>query len=261
MTAADGGRRRKEAFVAVIQHEQVEGLGTIAESLADAGIDARYTRARAGEAIPRELGDARGLIVMGGPMGVYEADRYPFLHQEMRLIEHALKAGLPILGICLGSQLLAHVLGAEVKRSGRKEIGWFDVRLTDLAARDPLWKGIDPAFTAFHWHGDVFALPAGSIHLASSDLSPYQAFRHGAAYGLLFHLEVTEGIVRDMVRTWPEELSEERLDGQGIVRDAAQFLPPMREIAKEVFERFAGTLGGPGGPSGPGGQDTGEARI
>jgi GMP synthase (glutamine-hydrolysing) len=244
MSVADGGGRREKAFVTVIQHEQVEGLGTIAESLADAGVGARYVRAHAGEAIPPALHDAVGLIVMGGPMGVYEADRFPFLRQEMRLIEQALKSERPILGICLGSQLLAHTLGAEVKPVGKKEIGWFDVRLNDAAARDPVWKGIDPGFTAFHWHGDVFSLPTGAVHLASSDLSPYQAFRHESAYGLLFHLEVTEGIVRDMVRTWPEELREERLDGERIVHDAADYLPPMRKIANEVFGRFVAMLGG-----------------
>jgi GMP synthase (glutamine-hydrolysing) len=176
-------------------------------------------------------------------MGVYEADRYPFLREEMRLIEDALRSGRPVLGICLGSQLLAHALGAEVKPSGRKEIGWFDVRLTDAAALDPMWQGIDAVFKAFHWHGDVFSLPTGAVHLASSDLSPHQAFRHGAAYGLLFHLEVTEGIVRDMVRTWPEELAEERLDGQAIVLGCEGFLAPMRAIANEVFRRFAAMLG------------------
>src|SRR6185436_10208837 len=102
----------------------------------------------------------------------------------------------------LGSQLVAKVLGAEVKPSGGKEIGWFDLRLTDAAAADPLFEGLGRVFTAFHWHGDVFSLPPGSIHLASSDRTPFQAYRHGAAYGLLFHLEATEGIVRDMVQTW-----------------------------------------------------------
>src|SRR5262249_28104091 len=148
--------------VLVLQHEQVEGLGTIAESLSDAGVTPRYSRAHAGEPVPRELGSAAGLIIMGGPMGVYDADRYPFLRDEMRLIEKALASGAPVLGICLGSQLLAHTLGADVKPSGGKEIGWYQVRLTAAGQEDPLWRGIPSAFTAFHWHGDLFALPQGS---------------------------------------------------------------------------------------------------
>jgi GMP synthase (glutamine-hydrolysing) len=172
-------------------------------------------------------------------MGVYEAGRYPFLRDEMRLIERALAAGAPVLGICLGSQLLAHVLGAEVKPSGGKEIGWYPVRLTPAAKRDALWAGIDSPFTAFHWHGDVFSLPRGATHLASSDFSPFQAYHVETAYGFLFHLEATEAIVQDMVRSWPDELAQERLDGDEIQTKAAGYLTPMRAIARQVFSRYA----------------------
>src|SRR5688572_6145472 len=95
--------------ILVLQHEQVEGLGSVAAALARAGISWRCVRAHAGDTVPRDTGSAAGLVVMGGPMGVYDAPRYPFLRSEMRLIEGALATGLPILGICLGSQLLAHV--------------------------------------------------------------------------------------------------------------------------------------------------------
>jgi GMP synthase (glutamine-hydrolysing) len=232
----------QSSFITVLQHEQVEGLGTIAEALARRGISPRYVRARAGDAVPGEAGASRGLIVMGGPMGVYEVDRYPFLRDEMRLIEQTLSANLPVLGICLGSQLLAHVLGADVKKSGGKEIGWFDVSLMDAASIDPLWRGIEPRFPGFHWHGDVFTLPAGATSLAASAKSSIQAFRHGTAYGFLFHLEATEGIVRDMVNTWPEELDEEGLDGEEITGAIRTCLPTMKGIAERVFDRFAGLL-------------------
>src|SRR2546421_5522400 len=114
-------------IVLVVQHEQVEGLGTIAETLTQVGAKPRYVRAYAGEPVPRGLDEASGLIVMGGTMGVYDAPRFPFLRDEMRLIEAALRDTRPVLGICLGSELLAQVLGAEVRPTGRKEIGWFDV--------------------------------------------------------------------------------------------------------------------------------------
>lgn len=222
-------------FVTVVQHEQVEGLGSIAEALDEAGVGVRYVRASVGDPVPYDLGEASGLVVMGGPMGVYDAPRYPSLRDEMRLIEDALRKESPILGICLGSQLLAHVLGAEVRPAGRKEIGWFDVTLSGEAASDPLWAGIERRFPAFHWHGDAFHLPPGAIHLASSDLTACQAFRHGSACGLLFHLEVTTGIVRDMVRTWPDELRDANLSGQAIIGAADQFLPRMREVAHRFF--------------------------
>jgi GMP synthase (glutamine-hydrolysing) len=239
-----GWRRKvpRPRFVLVVQHEQVEGLGTIAESLAEVEVEARYLRAFAGATVPHEIGEASGLIVMGGSMGVYDAPRYPFLRDEMRLIESALRTATPILGICLGSQLLARVLGAEVAPAGQKEIGWFDITLSESAQSDPLWSGISRTFPAFHWHGDVFPLPAGATHLASSAMTPRQAFRVGRAYGLLFHLEVTAGIVRDMIGTWPEELREEQLAGQEIIRAADQLLPPMREIAQTVFHRWTKSL-------------------
>jgi GMP synthase (glutamine-hydrolysing) len=231
------------SFVHVLQHEQVEGLGTIAESLAAAGVAPRYVRSFAGDRIPETPGDAAGLIVMGGPMGVYETDRYPFLRDEMRLIENALKLEKPVLGVCLGSQLLAQTLGATVGPSGRKEIGWFDVRLTTEGQRDPLYKGIPNRFTAFHWHGDVYPLPVSAIPLASSDLTPLQSFRYGeSAYGLLFHLETTAGIAADMVRTWPDELEQEGLDGAAILSDCTKNLSTMEGIARRIFGRFSSLL-------------------
>ncbi|MBI4420001.1 MAG: gamma-glutamyl-gamma-aminobutyrate hydrolase family protein [Gemmatimonadetes bacterium] len=245
MKKGDGENQRPhvEPFVYVVQHEQCEGLGTIAESLAAAGVATRYVRSFAGDSIPAALDGASGLVVMGGPMGVYDHPRLPFLKDEMRLIESTLRLGRPVLGICLGSQLLAQVLGAEVRPSGHKEIGWLEVRLTEAAGADPLWTGVPQSFMAFHWHGDAFSLPPGATHLASTRLIPCQAYRFGTtAYGIQFHLEVTEGIVREMLRTWPDELQEEGLDGREIIDAATRFLPAMRAIGRGVFGRWVGLL-------------------
>jgi GMP synthase (glutamine-hydrolysing) len=229
--------------VLVIQHEQCEGLGSIAEALAASGVEARYVRAFAGDEIPRTPGPAVGLVVMGGPMGVYHHPRLTYLADEMRLIEAALGAGRPILGICLGSQLVAQVLGADVRPSGLKEIGWYPVSAAAAAATDPLWQGVPPRFPAFHWHGDAFPLPPGTVHLAGTEQCRFQAFRRGTnVYGIQFHLEVTDGIVREMVRAWPEELAEEGLDGARIVADTPRFLPEMRRVADQVFGGWAGLL-------------------
>src|SRR5262249_25507763 len=154
----------------------------------EAGARAEHVRADLGQPIPRSIGEAAGLIVMGGPMGVYEQDRYPYLTDEIRLIEDALGVGKPILGICLGSELLAAALGAEVRRATSKEIGWHRVSLTDSALEDKLLSGIDSSFMAYHWHGDEFELPVGAVALIRSDATANQAFRYGdRAYGFLFH--------------------------------------------------------------------------
>jgi len=187
--------------------------------------------------------DASGLVIMGGPMGVYERKAYPFLSDEMKLIEQALHQGKPTLGICLGSQLLAAALGAEVVKGKRKEIGWYPVSLTKEAATDPLFKGVAPYFTAYHWHGDIFPLPSGAVPLVSSTLTECQAFRYGEkSYGLLFHMEVTEGLIREMVGTFASELEEVSIDPGEIVGKIKEYLPPLQEVGKTVFGRWADLL-------------------
>ena len=231
--------------VLVLQHALCETLGTITSALESVGIAAKSVRTFAGEPVPAALDGAAGLIVMGGPMGVYDYSRYPFLREEMRLIERALKAAQPVLGVCLGSQLLAAVLGASVTPGKGKEIGWYPVTLTASVADDLLWMDIDSPFTAFHWHGDVFDLPRSAVSLASSALTVCQGFRYRYnAYGLLFHLEMTERIVQEMVQTFSDELREAQVDGAAIVASALSYLPSLHRIGEVVFRRWATLVGG-----------------
>ncbi len=228
------------ANVCVLRHVACEGIGTIAEALRDRDIGCGEVCTHDGDVVPVEIGDAAGLIVMGGPMGVYDSDRYPFLRDETSLIEDAVKRDVPVLGICLGSQLLASVLGAAVTPGERKEIGWYPVHLAKTAADDGLWNGVDPSFTAFHWHGDVFDLPWGAVPLASSDLTELQAFRYGlCTYGILFHVEVTEASIRGMAETFQEELAEEGLAGPSILQEAHEHLPRLQALGSTVFGRWS----------------------
>ncbi|HEU4538907.1 MAG TPA: gamma-glutamyl-gamma-aminobutyrate hydrolase family protein, partial [Polyangiaceae bacterium] len=145
----------------VLQHAPDEGPGRLGRALEAAGFGLRVVRADRGEPVPAELGDASCLVALGGPMGVYEASAYPHLESELALIERALAQNAPVLGVCLGSQLLAAALGARVYPSGRPEIEWGEVRLGDEAGRDPLFAAAPRRFGALHWHGDVFDLPPG----------------------------------------------------------------------------------------------------
>jgi GMP synthase (glutamine-hydrolysing) len=229
-----------ERTVQVIQHADHETPGLLALALETKGIRLRFTRAHRGEAVPRELGDAVGLVVMGGPMGVYEADRYPHLRDEIRLIEVALAERCPVLGVCLGSQLLAHALGAEVRRGPRKEVGWHAVTLTQDGLIDPLFKGLESSFMGFHWHGDVFDLPPGATSLARSELTRCQVFRHGtSAYGLLTHMEVTPEIVTGMVGAFPDDIRETGSTASAILDGADKYLPSLSERGRRVFAGWA----------------------
>ena len=181
--------------VLVFRHVPFEGAGLIHSAMARRGIQIRYVDLYRGGAVP-EIAEAAGLIFMGGPMSVN--DPLPFVAQEMNLVRAAIAHSQPVMGICLGSQLIAKALGASVHRNPSKEIGWFDVHFTGAAESDPLFRGVSSRETVFHWHGETFDLPAGAVRLAYSDVCANQAVRFApAVYGLQFHLEVTPGMIAD----------------------------------------------------------------
>ena len=231
--------------ILVLQHIHSEALGIIEQVLVRYGLTPRCIEIFAGEPVPRRMGQAAGLVVLGGPMSVYEQTRHPHLAEEMHLIDRALRSETPILGICLGSQLLAAVLGAEVHGGERQEIGWHEVTLGELAGADALFSPAveesgETTFTAFHWHGDVFVLPAGAESLASSEMTTHQAFVYGrSAYGIIFHMEVTEKIIGDMVTAFSDELAKEGIEGDEILEGMAAHLTQLNHIGRTVFEAWA----------------------
>jgi GMP synthase (glutamine-hydrolysing) len=233
------------AKIWVLQHHPAENLGTISDALEEAALAWQYVRVFDGHAVPRDMKGAGGLIVMGGPEAVYRLDRYPYLREEMRLIEHALKENKPILGVCLGSQLLAATLGANVRRSEDREIGWYRVRLSEAAIDDQLMRGLPAEFVAAHWHSDVFDLPAGAIALASSEKTPIQAYRYGdRAYGVLFHAEMTQEIIAALVEEFRDGLKRVGIDGDSILAKLPEHLPKLNVIGATIFGRWAAPIQG-----------------
>ncbi len=175
-----------------LQHVAFETPGYLASWAKDRGYDLTRVEIWNGAALPRAK-ETDGLFILGGPMNVYEEDRYPWLIPEKRFIEETIAAGKPILGICLGAQLLSVVLGGTVTPNPWKEIGWFPVQMT-LAGREAgPFRDIPEQFMAFHWHGDRFTVPPRAIHVARSHGYENQAFVYeDRVVGLQFHLECTE---------------------------------------------------------------------
>ena len=230
--------------VVAIQHIECETPGLIEEALTSKGYSVEHVLSFCGQPPPKELGSAHGLVLMGGPMGVYESERFPYLPDEMRLIEKTLCEGKPVLGVCLGSQLLAAALGSKVRKGAQKEIGWHPVTLTEAGCGDPLLKDAGRVFVAYHWHGDVFDVPDRAANLASSACTGCQGFRYqGNAYGLLFHMEITPEILKGMLHTFRGELDDEGLSGDAILGQAAQHLPELQALGHLVFDRWAALLG------------------
>lgn len=179
----------------LLQHAACEPAGVHERQLADAGAAIRRVRLYAGEPLPQDHRGFAGLIVMGGPMGVYEGNRYPWLAPELSLIAAAAAGGLPIWGVCLGAQLLAAALGAKVYPGDGPEIGVMTVQSTGATAGDSVFGALPARFQALQWHGDTYDLPPGAVRLAGSERYPQQAFRVGNAYGMQFHLEVPAALL------------------------------------------------------------------
>lgn len=224
--------------VLAFRHVPFEDLGHIAPALEEYGLGIEYADLYRGASGAPDASAYGGLIFMGGPMSVN--DSLPYITTELRIIEDAARRKQPMLGVCLGSQLIAKALGARVYRNPVKEIGWFDVDFAAEAAGDPLFRAAQPRELVFHWHGETFDMPSGAQHLASSARCRHQAFRYGdAIYGLQFHLEVTPPMIAD----WCEQDAN-----CGDVRELTEIPDPHRnavrlgDLSRSVFGNWGQLL-------------------
>lgn len=222
--------------VLAFRHAPLEDIGLIAGALERHDIACRHVDLYAQPTTVPDLAGAAGLILMGGPMSVN--DDLPWLRTEMRCVREAVARGMPVMGICLGAQLIAKTLGARVTRNPVKEIGWAPVYWTEAAKTDPLFGGFPSPETVFHWHGETFDLPEGAQLLAYSDACRRQAFRiAGNVYGLQFHLEVTPEMIQDWCR---------HDETCGAAREMEAPIDPhantsrLAEVAATVFDRWCG---------------------
>jgi len=188
-----------------LKHVPFEGLGSIEPWLKNAGYRVTCTRFYESAQLPNPK-DVDFLIVMGGPMSVNDEGRYSWLSQEKRFIRDLIEAGKPVLGVCLGAQLIASAMGARVYRNREKEIGWFAIQASTATVGGPVFR-FPPSVEVFHWHGETFDLPAGAVHLARSAACENQAFQlERSVMGLQFHLETTPETLREIVSHCRAEL-------------------------------------------------------
>lgn len=199
---------KKQLSIHYFQHEPLEGPGCIKDWTEKENHLLSCTRFYQDE-VPPDLSEIDWLVIMGGPMGIYDEPLYPWLAREKQYIRKAIEANKMIMGICLGAQLLADALGARVKPARNKEIGWFPVRKTEAGKTSVLLDDMPGQLTVFHWHGDQFDIPEGCLHLAESEACPNQLFQFGdRILALQFHFEVTAASIREMLRDAGDELNE-----------------------------------------------------
>lgn len=220
-----------------LQHVSFEPAGRIGAWAGERGHEFAVTRLFAGEPLP-ELPTLDALVVMGGPMGVHDESEHPWMRGEKHLVAAALEAGRPLLGVCLGAQMIAHVSGARVHRNRFQEIGWFPVEATDPGAER---LALPRRFDAFHWHGDAYQLPTGAVNLARTDACEQQMFMIGErVLGIQFHLEVTPDEIAAMLAaagelpTGPYVQTAERMTRAG---DACA---ESHRVLDAVLDRWAG---------------------
>jgi GMP synthase (glutamine-hydrolysing) len=231
--------------VLAIRHVAFEHLGTLEQEFIHRGYQIRYWDAGIHDVSILKAPSPDLLVVLGGPIGAYEEDTYPFLKDELQIIESRLKQELPILGICLGSQLMARALGALVYPGSQKEIGWAPITLTDAGRRSCLSSLEAVEGHVLHWHGDTFDLPEGATLLASTEMAQNQAFCWGQkALGLQFHLEVVPGeIERWLIGHACEIASTPDVKVPQLRSDTERWGQPLTQAARKCLASWLDEMG------------------
>lgn len=232
--------------VLYIQNDDDDPPALLATVLNELGVAVDVIHTWKGEAVPATVDHWDGVVVGGGGMSVYQKAEYPFLVDEEALILEARRRKKPLLGMCLGAQLMASAFGGKVYQNHAKEIGFFEVRFTPEARRDPLWQGYtETPFAPAQWHGDTFTLPPEAVLLASSEITPHQLFRLDQnLYAFQFHLEFDLPSLIGMVEGDDSGyLPSNGVDPQAFLEKAHTALPRVEPLARAVFTRWTQMLG------------------
>ncbi|CAA2141986.1 type 1 glutamine amidotransferase [Hyphomicrobium sp. ghe19] len=225
--------------VLIVQNDPQEGAGSLATLMAKRGLSQFIVQgfnAPYAELTPERFS---ALIILGGAQSAYETEAYPYLEREMALVTAFMSADKPIAGFCLGAQILAAALGGDVCAGAQKEIGWYDLTLRDEAADDPLLKGHPKTLLSYHFHGDVIRHIPNGIVLASSEMTPWQTFRHGQkAYGFQYHAEVNRSLLADMCRNNESYLAANGIDADALIVASQPHLADFEHHCAGILERW-----------------------
>lgn len=221
-------------MILFIKHITIEGPGTIADFLEDNKIPYTVVDLSQGDKVPKLEKSFQSVISLGGPMNVYEEEKYPFLRDEDTFLKRVAEEQIPFLGICLGAQLIAKATGARVTKNPEKEIGWYKIVLNDHGLSDGLFKNLPEVFKVYQWHGDTFGIPEGGKRLAFAELCQNQALQYGRnVYGIQFHVEIT----KDMIIQWADAYKQELESLKGIVSDKQKMLADYSDLEKPYMKQ------------------------
>jgi len=218
--------------VLILMHDPKEDAGNISDYIEEKGGVLSIVRLYEGMRLPSDVNEADAVISMGGPMNVYQETAYPFLKDETFFLARCFDAGVPVLGICLGAQMMAKAAGARVVKAPREEVGWYEVHLTERGSMDPFFAGLPGSFNVFQLHGDTFDIPKGGVLLATSGTCQNQAFRIGNSLALQFHLEIND----EKLAVWlaDHHLRNDILKRYEIVKD------DLHRHARILYDNFFG---------------------
>ncbi len=218
--------------VLILMHDPKDDAGSIFDYAEEKEVGISVIRLYEGESLPSDVKKTDAVVSMGGPMNVYEEVAYPFLKDETTFLARCFESGVPVLGICLGGQMMAKAAGGRVMEAPQEEVGWYDVRLTEMGRTDPFFSGLPELLTVFQLHGNTFEIPAGGMLLAMSPTCRNQAFRIGNSLALQFHLEIND----EKLAVW---LADHHLRDE-VLETYADVKNDLGRHARILYENFFG---------------------